>query len=161
MNARSLLSLHLDRLLKVAPIVSLGLLVANLSVTLATLMTWRGGPVWAWALGIGMLLLAAVVVFAHLWAHSWDMFRGLRRAQTVHDPTQVYQLVPLHRIAWLHATIPHMESQLAIHDALGIPSQWLRDEIERLRRWERLGYIPRGEFPPHLQKYYWHNEAEL
>lgn len=92
-----------------------------------------------------------------------DMVRAMRKAGAIHDPPQVYQLVPLQRVLILNVEIPQMEALHNIVLNVGVEEEAarLRNHIEKLKRWESLGFVPREEYPSHLLRYYWHTEGEL
>lgn len=149
--------------MKVGPVVNTGLLVLTLSLTAARFVYWRGGPLWAWVVGCVVLVAVGIVSFAHLWTNQFDMVRAARRASAIHDPCQVYQMHPYERAIWINVTIPQLRAQMGICEAVGAPfsAAILKDTIEKMKKWEALGYIPREDYPAHLLHYYWHEEAPL
>lgn len=160
---RTAVALQLDRVMKVASVTTVPLLILNLSVSATLLLKWLGGPLWAWVAGCSLVLLVGILVFAHLWTHSFDMVRAMRRAYTVHDPCQVYQLWPYERTMWLNVLIPNLEAQSAIALNVGATkhAEILLEQVGKLRRWEALGFIPREEYPEHLLGYYLHGGKAL
>ncbi len=163
MKAREYLAVHLDRVMKVGPVVNTGLLIATLSITAARLVYWRGGAMWMWILGCALLTVAGIISFAHIWTNKLDMVRAARRASAIHDPCQVYQMHPWERVIWLNVTIPQVEAQskMMLHFGEEAHAMALLEVVVKMRKWERLGYIPREDYPAHLLHYYWHEEAPL
>lgn len=162
-NLRTAIATQLDRVMKVGSVVTMALLIANLSLLLTQFFRWRGGPVAAWVLGSAIVITAIVLLFAHLWTQTFDMVRAMRRANAVHDPCQVYQIHPYERAIWLNVTIPQLEAQAAICANVGasVHASELLIVVAKMRRWETLGFIPRADYPKHLLHYYWHEEAPL
>lgn len=161
MSFRSVIATQLDRVAKVGPIVNLVLLIATLSLTFARFVYWRGGPLWFWVAGTALLIVAGILLFAHIWTNKLDMVRASRRASAIHDPCQVYQIHPYERVIWLTVTIPQLVLQAQIAAKLGLDTSEISAAIGKMRRWEELGFIPRDEYPPHLLHYYWHEGAPL
>lgn len=160
-KAREILAIQLDRLMKVGSVLNTSLLVLNLSLAISTVLQWRGGSLWMWVIGSAIVISALMLVFTNLWTQKFDMVRALRKASAIHDAPQVYQMMPWERVVWLHVVIPQMLLQAEIADKLGVDSASLRTQIQKLKRWESLGFIPREEYPKHLLRYYWHTEGEL
>lgn len=162
-RVKGLVAIQIDRVMKVGSVINTGLLVLNLSLLISQVWQWRGGPTWAWILGSTVVLSIGIVLFAHVWTGSLDMVRAMRKASAIHDPPQVYQLVPMQRVQWLNVDIPQLEALAAWHryDGVDEVADSLEKQIEKLKRWESLGFIPREEYPPHLLHYYWHTEGEL
>ncbi len=163
MRIRSAIALQLDRVMKVASVANMGLLVLNTSLLVSQVWKWRGGPTWAWVIGSVVVISAVVLVLAHLWTQTFDMVRAQRKASAIHDAPQVYQLVPWERAVWINVIIPQMQAQAAICHAVGAQysAEILTEQAAKLKKWETLGFIPREDYPPHLLKYYWHEEREL
>ncbi len=116
---------------------------------------------WMWVLGSVVVISTLMMIFTNLWTQRFDMVRALRKASAIHDAPQVYQMMPIGRVLWLHVDIPQMTLQADIADKLGVDSTEIRAHIQKLKRWEALGFIPREEYPKHLLRYYWHTEGEL
>lgn len=146
---------------KVGPIVNLALLITTLSLTVVRFVYWRGGPLWAWIGAIAVIIVVGILVFAHLWTNKLDMVRAARRASAIHDPCQVYQIHPYERAIWLNITIPRLMMEVEVARKLGIDPGHLLAVIDKMQRWEKLGFIPRNEYPEHLLPYYWHEGAPL
>lgn len=163
MKIRPIIALQMDRVMKVGSVVNTGLLVLNLSLLVSQVWKWRGGPTWAWVLGTMLVVGLGIVWFANFWTHKMDMVRNLRRASAIHDPPQVYQLVPWERVVWLNIIIPQIEAQACALTSLGRDDKAseLLKQVEKLKRWESLGFVPREDYPKHLLHYYWHEEAAL
>ena len=149
--------------MKVGSVVNTALLILNLSLLLTQFMEWRGGSVWLWVVGSALVVTLVIFWFAHVWTNSMDMVRALRRASAIHDPCQVYQLAPWERAVWINVLIPQLECQIAVANAVGARDSAanLQRQVEKMRRWESLGYIPRDEYPRHLLKYYWQTDEPL
>lgn len=158
---RQVVATQLDRVGKVGPIVNLCLLITTLSLTAVRFVYWRGGPLWLWITGIALLIVAGILLFAHLWTNKLDMVRASRRASAIHDPCQVYQIHPYERAMWLNVTIPRLRVDAQVAEKLGVDAKPILEVIGKLERWEKLGYIPRAEYPGHLLPYYWHEGAPL
>ena len=160
-RVRSVAALHIDRVQRAGAVIQLGLLVANVSFSVTLLLKWKGGPLWAWIVGTFLVASVAILIFANLWTHQLDMVREMRRASAVHDPPQVYQMVPMQRVMLQEVDLPQMLAQAQILESLGQNEKAmdLRRRIERVARWESLGFIPREEFPENLLPYYLHEEG--
>lgn len=152
---------QLDRVMRIAPLASVVLLVGNIGLATAPMLSWRGGHPAMWAAMAALFVGLAVVLAANLWAGRLDMIRAMRASGAYHDPTQVYQLTPWERIMWRHAMLPQMRHQADIGRADGADPSALEAEIERLEHWESLGYIPRDEYPEDLMVYYYGKGGRL
>lgn len=146
---RKIVAQQLDRMMRVAPILSVILLIGNAALLLAEKVAWRGGPLYAWIIGMVIILLIASLTVSNLWAGPLRMVAAVRGSQALHDPVQVYQLTPFERFLWVNAMIPQMEHQLSLR-----PDPLFEYQINRLKRYAQLGYVPRDEYPQFLLRYY-------
>lgn len=152
---KKIVAQQLDRLMRVSPILSISLLVGSVALNVVQLVSWRGHP-YIWMFLSVLILSILVLGVSNLWAGPLGMIAAMRGSQAFHDPVQVYKLTPFERMLWQHGMIPQMEHQLSL--------KWdeqFATQIERLRKWCSLGYIPKDEFPCHLKHYYFGKEGEL
>ena len=160
---KDLLAIQIDRVMKAGSVVNTALLSLNLSLIITPFISWRGGPAWMWVLGTLIVVSSGIFIFSHIWTQKMDMVRALRKASAMHDAPQVYQIVPLERVIWIHVIIPQMEAQAAVCRAVGAvtEAEKMEQKVKQAKRWESLGFIPREEYPEHLLHYYWQTEGAL
>lgn len=146
---------------KTKGILTIGLLVANLSLTLWGLLGWD----WNAFVGVPAIMLIlgmAGIVFANVWVDGFEFYKNEKRANVSLDPTQVYQQNPFQEMVWREVQIPNFNAMADILIALDESEKAMKyqEQAEKLRDWADKGYIPKDAFPEHLKCHYLSEKGE-
>lgn len=149
------------RIDKTKGILTIGLLIANLSLTLWGLAGW-GVNAYIGVPSIMLLLGISGVIFANIWVDGFGFYKNEKRAQVSLDPTQVYQQNPFQTMVWIGVQLPKMKALKDILESQGEKesAKRLQEDIERLEKWTKLRYIPKEDFPEDLKHHFIANEGE-
>lgn len=149
------------RIDKTKGILTIGLLIANLSLTFWGLLGWDYNAY----LGVPMIMLLLGIlgiIFANVWVDGFQFYKNERRAKVSLNPTEVYQMNPFQIMIWSAIYRPQM---WALYHILYEHSQdKLADDmlvfIRQLEKWIELRYIPKEDFPEDLKHHYLAEEGE-
>lgn len=127
---------------QVFPISTLILLIINLSLQIYGQLEYRNLPFYQTTFSIMLVLFLCVWGFAHIYNDYFEMYKHKKLVEvTLYNPYQVYAFSPFEEVVWRTIYIPMLEE---------IGSK----NVDKIKRWLDLGYIPKEDFPDHLKKYY-------
>jgi len=150
---RKFINLQYVKIKRTAAVGSLVMLIINLSFTIYPYIEHRGvHPYFA----IPLIFLGAFLLVwlgAHIYVKKFEMYRTESVAEKVYNPYAVYAIGPFEEMKYRNMELIIMEM---IYDVLpeGDKKKKFKEDIEKVRKWCDLGYIPKKDFPKHLTKYY-------
>ena len=150
---RKFLNLQYVKIKRTAVVGSLIMLILNLSFTVYPYIEHRGvHPYFAIPLIFLFILLLAWFT-AHIYVKKFDMYRAESVAEKYFSPYAVYAIGPFEEMKYRNMDLVIMET---LYDILpeGEKRQLLKEQIEKVKGWCDLGYIPKKDFPQHLKRYY-------
>ena len=150
---RKFVNLQFVKLKRTAAVGSLVILTLNLSFIIYPYIEHRGVHPY---LAVPAVFFSVILIFwliSHLYVKKMEMYRTEFLAEKILNPYGVYAIGPFEEMKYLNMDIVIME---ALHELLpeGQKKVALREHIEKVKGWCRLGYIPKKDFPDHLKKYY-------
>ena len=150
---RRFINLQYVKIKRTAAVGSLIMLIINLSFTIYPFISHRGiHPYFAIPLiFLGVFLL--VWFASHIYVKNFEMYRTESVAEKLYNPYAVYAIGPFEEMKYRYMDLVIMK---ALHDLLpeGEKKQELKKQIEKVQSWCDIGYIPKKDFPKHLEKYY-------
>lgn len=149
------------RIDKTKGILTIGLLITNLSLTLWGLLGWDYNAFVA-VPTIMTILGVTGIIFANIWVDGFGFYKNEIRANVSLDPKQVYQQNPFQEMVWREVQIPKFRALATLLENQG---SWkraseIRQQADKLEEWCDLGYIPKDAFPEHLKHHYLAEEGE-
>ncbi len=150
---RKFINLQYVKIKRTAAVGSLIMLILNLSFTMYPFIEHRGvHPYFAIPL-IFFVVFLLVWLASHIYVKKLEMYRTESVADKVYNPYAIYAIGPFEEMKYRNMDLVIMET---LYDILpqGKKKEELKQQIERVRSWCDLGYIPKNDFPKHLKKYY-------
>ncbi|MFO8133502.1 MAG: hypothetical protein R6U10_06210 [Thermoplasmatota archaeon] len=147
-------NVELAKIKQVAMVGSVVLLTLNIALTAYPYIAWRGIHPYVGVALVFLAILAAIWLLAHLYMNVLEMYKEQKLAENVlYNPYAVHQFNPFQEVTWMQYNMVVLE---ALHGMATDDSMRgrLQDAIDTVERWLSLGYIPRRDFPAHLQRYY-------
>lgn len=157
---RRFLNLQYVKMKRMAAVGSLFLLAVNLSFVVYPYIEFRlpvsiMGIPRAW-IGVPLLLLFIVLLIwlgSHIYLRVFEMYRTETSADITYNPYTVYAITPFEEMLYTYFSIPTLEGVVTLLPD-GPEKDKLVEKLEKFRKWIKLGYIPKEDFPVHLQKFY-------
>jgi len=177
---RRIINIQYVKIKRLAAIGSLLLLAINLSFTMYPYIEFRfpeytlgiprayvGVPI------IFILIMFIIWVCSHIYTNTMEMYRTESLANIIYNPYQVYAFQPFWEMWWRDVYVPQMKSQVTVlknlykketdeeeKEYLQKEIKFLDSEVEKIKNWLDLGFIPKKDFPKHLKKYYITNKEK-
>jgi len=147
-------NVELTKVKQVAMVGSVVLLTLNIALTAYPYIAWRGIHPYMGVALVFLVILGMIWLLAHLYMNVLEMYKEQKLAENVlYNPYAVHQFTPFQEVTWIHYNLAVLDALRSI--APDEPArQRLQDAVDTVERWLSLGYIPRRDFPAHLQKYY-------
>lgn len=152
--SRRVFSRHWFRVQKVTPLVNTLQLMALLSISIWSLIAWRGGSVYVVAPLIMIALAGMVLAFANVWVLVMRMHETDRSAAALHDPAQIYALTPIVQTIWLCRDLPLWQHLIEVHRCQGHDVEAWQAHVDRMTAWAEKGYVPVDEAPDAVRRHY-------
>jgi heme/copper-type cytochrome/quinol oxidase subunit 4 len=153
-NMKKRFNVELTKIKQVAMVGSVVLLTLNIALTAYPYLAWRGVHPYAGVALVFLLILGLIWLLAHLYMNVLEMYKEQKLAENVlYNPYAVHQFNPFQEVTWMQYNMAVLEALRSITPDASA-QQRLDDAIGAVERWLSLGYIPRRDFPPHLQRYY-------
>ena len=158
---RSFVNRQYVKMKRMAAVGSLILLAVNLSFTIYPYIEFRfpeyifGMIPRAWV-GVPFLLLFVIILIwfgSHIYVRKLEMYRTEHGAELLYNPYTVYQISPFEEMMHRSFSIPTL---IGVYNIMpgGKDKEQVKHCLDDLIRWVDLGYIPKKDFPEHLQRYY-------
>ncbi len=147
-------NIELAKIKQVAMVGSVVLLTLNLALNAYPYLAWRGIHPYLGVSVVFLGILGGIWLLAHLYMNVLEMYKEQKLAENVlYNPYAVHQFNPFQEVTWMRYNLTVLE---ALHSLTGDAAtrEKLQDAIGAVERWLSLGYIPRRDFPTHLQQYY-------
>ena len=147
-------NVELTKIKQVAMVGSVILLTLNIALTAYPYLAWRGIHPYAGVALVFLVILGVIWLLAHVYMNVLEMYKEQKLAESVlYNPYAVHQFTPFQEVTWMYYNMTVLEAlqSIATDDAT---RQKLENAIATAENWLSLGYIPRRDFPAHLQKYY-------
>lgn len=150
---RKILNLQYVKIKRTAAVGSLIMLILNLSFTMYPFIEHRNIHPYFTIPLIFLIVFLLVWLAAHIYVKKLEMYRTESVAEKFFNPYAVYAIGPFEEMKYRNMDLVIMK---ILHDLLpeGEKKQKLKEQIEKIRGWCDLGYIPKKDFPKHLKKYY-------
>jgi hypothetical protein len=153
---RKILNLQYVKIKRTAAVGSLIMLILNLSFTIYPFVEHRGvHPYFAIPL-IFLIVFLLVWLASHIYVKKFEMYRTESVAEKLFNPYAVYAIGPFEEMKYRNMDLVIIETLYGLLPE-GEKKQELKEQIEKIRNWCDLGYIPKKDFPKHLKKYYMTN----
>lgn len=173
-KVRRFVNVQYVKMKRVAAVGSLILLTINLSFLVYPYIEFR---VPEFILGMPRMYLILPIIFiiivfivwlgAHIYTETMEMYRTESRANIMYNPYQVYAFQPFWEMWWRDVYVPQMRTQLTVlknlhkNEAneeekkyLEKDIKYMKSEVDKIKNWLELGFIPKKDFPEHLKKFY-------
>ena len=161
---RKIINMQYVKMKRMAAVGSLMLLAVNLAFTIYPYVVFKmPGDIF----GISRIYLAVPIIFifivlliwfsAHIYVHIFEMYRTETMAEYTYNPYAIYAITPLLEMEFRHSRIPTMEGIYATMTE-GVEKEKLKLDIDKMKKWCDLGYIPKEDYPEHLLHYYLTNK---
>jgi len=158
---RKFFNLQYVKIKRTAAVGSLIMLVLNLSFVIYPYIEHRGIHPYIAIPGIFILVILIIWILAHLYVRKMEMYRTESLAEKILNPYSVYAIGPFEEMKYRNFEMIIMESLYDLFPE-GEKKQQLKQQIDKVKNWLELGYIPKKDFPKHLKKYYiTSNESRL
>ncbi|MGC9307231.1 MAG: hypothetical protein ACP5FL_00475 [Thermoplasmatota archaeon] len=147
-------NVELTKIKQVAMVGSVVLLTLNIALTAYPYLAWRGIHPYAGVALVFLVILGAIWLLAHVYMNVLEMYKEQKLAENVlYNPYAVHQFTPFQEVTWMYYNMTVLEAlqSMATDDAT---REKLETAIATAKNWLSMGYIPRQDFPAHLQKYY-------
>jgi hypothetical protein len=157
---RKFVNMQYVKMKRLSAVGSLILLAINLSFTVYPYVehrfpesianiprAWLGVPI------ILMIIMLLIWLGAHIYVQKMEMYRTEKRAEMVLNPYAVYAFNPFQEMWFGHIYLPTMKGVLELLPE-GEEKEKIQKEYDMVRKWIEKGYIPKGDFPKHLKKFY-------
>lgn len=147
-------NVELTKIKQVAMVGSVVLLTLNIALTAYPYLAWRGIHPYAGVALVFLVILGAIWLLAHVYMNVLEMYKEQKLAENVlYNPYAVHQFTPFQEVTWMYYNMTVLEAlqSMATDDAT---REKLETAIATAKNWLSRGYIPRQDFPAHLQKYY-------
>jgi hypothetical protein len=150
---RKFINMQYVKLKRTAAVGSLVILTLNLSFSIYPFISHRGIHPY---LAIPILFLTVMIVLwiaADFYVRRLEMYRTEFLAERIFNPYSVYAIGPFEEMKYRNMEIPIMEA-LSNLMPNGPGKNDFDKQLENVKKWCDLGYIPKNDFPAHLKKYY-------
>ena len=100
------------------------------------------------------IFIIVLWVAAHIYTRWLNMNEFQHRADTEFNPYAVNHLTPLDEMRWRTYYIPSMTAYYKILEKLSPSDPYLlvlKTELDKIKNWVELGFIPDSDAPPHLK----------
>ena len=147
-------NVELTKIKQVAMVGSVILLTLNIALTAYPYLAWRGIHPYAGVALVFLGILGVIWLLAHVYMNVLEMYKEQKMAESVlYNPYAVHQFTPFQEVTWRYYNMTVLKAlqSMATDDAT---RQRLDNAIDTAENWLSRGYIPRQDFPEHLQKYY-------
>lgn len=152
---RRFINMQYVKMRRVAAIGSLVLLAINVSFTVYPFLTgiylfeksYIGIPV------IFLTIILVIWLMAHIYVNKMEMYRTEQLAEVTLNPYAIYAITPIQEMHFRTKDLPLMRSLREILPD-GEQKIELEKSIKQVEGWVERGYIPKKEFPEHLERYY-------
>lgn len=150
---RRFINMQYVKMRRVAAIGSLILLAINVAFTVYPFLS---GTFEKSYIGIPIIFLTIILVIwlaAHIYVNKMEMYRTEQLAEVTLNPYAIYAVTPYEEMIYRTKDLPLMK---ALKEILpdGEHKNELQQSIKKVENWVKLGYIPKKEFPKHLERYY-------
>lgn len=160
-KVRRFINMQYVKMRRVAAIGSLVLLAVNLAFTiypfLSSISIFKNIYV---SIPIIFLVIFSVIwLAAHIYVNKMEMYRTEQLAEVTLNPYSIYAVTPYEEMIYRTKDLPLMRSLKEILPD-GERKKELEESIKKVELWVELGYIPKKEFPKHLERYYITNKEK-
>ena len=153
-KAKRWFNIELTKIKQVAMVGSVVLLTLNISLTAYPYIAWRGIHPYLGITMVFVLILGATWLLAHLYMNVMEMYKEQKLAENIlYNPYSVYLFTPFQEVTWRYYNRTVLEA-LANLTQDPDEKEKLHATLTTIDRWFSTGYIPRQDFPLHLQQYY-------
>jgi len=150
---RRFINFQYIKIKRTAAVGSLIMLIINLSFTIYPFIEHRGlHPYFAIPL-IFLIVFFLVWLASHIYVKNFEMYRTESVADKVYNPYAVYAIGPFEEMKYRYMELVIMKALYELFPE-GEKKQELKKQIEKVQSWCDIGYIPKKDFPKHLEKYY-------
>jgi len=150
---RKFINLQYVKIKRTAAVGSLVMLILNLSFTIYPYIEHRDIHPYAAVPLLFFGIFFLVWIAAHVYVSKMEMYRTEFLAEKILNPYSVYAIGPFEEMKYRSMDLVIME---ALYDLTpeGEKKRRLREQIDQVKKWVELGYIPKKDFPKHLKRYY-------
>lgn len=146
---------------RTAAVGSLIILALNLSFSVYPYVEHRNIHPYIAIPTLFLFLILLIWLLSHIYVKKLEMYRGEWLAEKIYNPYAVYAIGPFEEMKYRNFDIVIMEELFNLLPD-GKRKNELKNQIDKVKNWCDLGYIPKKDFPNHLKKYYiTKNESRL
>ena len=150
---RRFINMQYVKIKRTAAVGSMVILALNLSFSIYPYIEHRNIHPY---IAIPSLFIAVVFLLwlaAHIYVKKLEMYKTEFLAERVLNPYGVYAIGPFEEMKYRNMDLIIMQNLYELRPD-GKQKQELQNQIKRVTHWCDIGYIPKKDFPKHLQKYY-------
>jgi hypothetical protein len=158
---RRFVNMQYVKIKRTAAVGSMIILALNLSFSIYPFIQHRNIHPYV---AIPLLFIAVILILwiaAHIYVKKLEMYKTEFLAERILNPYGVYAIGPFEEMKYRNMDLVIMNY---LYELLpeGKSKQELQQQIQKVTHWCDLGFIPKKDFPNHLQKYYLtKNESRL
>jgi len=150
---RKFINMQYVKIKRTAAVGSLIILTLNLSFSIYPFISHRGIHPYIAIPSLFIIVLVIIWIAADIYVKRLEMYRTEFLAERILNPYTVYAIGPFEEMKYRNMEIPIMEALSKVLPE-GNDKKEFDKHLEKVRKWCNLGYIPRKDFPEHLEKYY-------
>lgn len=157
---RKFFNLQYVKMKRVASVGGMLLLTVNLTLVLYPYIEHRNIHPYIGIPILFTLMIVLILFSAHIYVKKMEMYRTESHAEIVYNPFSVYAFSPFEEMMYTNSMVPVMEALVDVLPEGSDARKKLDDKAKKFKRWCKMGYIPKDEFPAKLQEYYITNKQQ-
>lgn len=122
------------------------MLVLNLAVSLFSYLQWRNIHPYVGISSLTVVMMCLYWSIAHIVVKKGETFKSKARAAVKYNPYSVWALSPLQWMLMNHIWAPILEGTKETKEQ--------QAQVNMVKNWLKLGYIPKEDFPENLKGFY-------
>jgi hypothetical protein len=141
---------------EISGILAVGLLTVNVGMSAFLLVKDTGGLAGNAIVVVPLvtgLILGSVWALAYVWHFHGRMHMAKQRALATLNPYMTTDFTPHEWVLWNYITLPQLRAQAEMMARLGLDTKEIEATVARLERWLAAGKVPKGDFPPMLERF--------
>jgi hypothetical protein len=150
---RKFFNMQYVKIKRTAAVGSLIILTLNLSFSIYPFISHRGIHPYVAIPLLFSIVIIVIWIAADFYVKRLEMYRTESLAERILNPYAIYAIGPFEEMKYRHMEIPIMEAISKMMPE-GKEKNIFDTQLDKVKTWCNLGYIPRKDFPNHLKKYY-------
>ena len=150
---RKFINMQYVKIKRMAAVGSLIILTLNLSFSIYPFISHRGIHPYVAIPLIFSIVILFIWIAAEIYVKRMEMYRTEFLAERILNPYSIYAIGPFEEMKYRNMEIPIMEALSTIIPK-GNGKKAFDSNLQKVKKWCDLGYIPKEDFPNHLKQYY-------